>query len=206
MDHRELITEVRSRMGGAGDAAAERAIEATLRVVAARMNPADAAHVARNLPSPYDGLLTPQDQGEPPADLDAFYRRVSELEGAQLGHAVEHAQSVCAAIMTLLDEQSRTQFSTSLWPELTTGTLQDRAWRPPAPAGRSLATARPGSTHPVSEAHPHDRAWRRTLATGRPGSTHPLSEARPDEHVQSESVVQSNNPHGDRKLSSGVGR
>jgi hypothetical protein len=40
-----------------------------------------------------------------------------------------------------------------------------------------------------------------TLATGRPGSRHPLSEAAPSAG-QSDSVVANGNPHGDRKLSS----
>jgi hypothetical protein len=43
-----------------------------------------------------------------------------------------------------------------------------------------------------------------TLAEGRPGSRHPLSEARSD-RSQSESVVATENPHADTKLSSAHG-
>lgn len=42
------------------------------------------------------------------------------------------------------------------------------------------------------------------LASGRPGSRHPLSEAKPN-GGQSNSVVESTNPHGDTKLSSSKG-
>ncbi len=43
-----------------------------------------------------------------------------------------------------------------------------------------------------------------TLATGRPGSRHPLSEAGPSRPGQSGSIAMETNPHGDRKLSSGA--
>ncbi|MBX3231426.1 MAG: hypothetical protein KIT84_10810 [Labilithrix sp.] len=43
-----------------------------------------------------------------------------------------------------------------------------------------------------------------TLATGRPGSRHPISEAR-HAGAHAESVVRSDNPHGDMKLSSARG-
>jgi hypothetical protein len=43
-----------------------------------------------------------------------------------------------------------------------------------------------------------------TLATGRPGSRHPLSEARAD-RAHAHSVVREENPHGATKLSSAPG-
>ena len=44
---------------------------------------------------------------------------------------------------------------------------------------------------------------RDALADGRPGSRHPVSEASPAHRAQEHSVVHEDNPHGDRKLSSG---
>jgi hypothetical protein len=43
-----------------------------------------------------------------------------------------------------------------------------------------------------------------TLATGRPGSQHPVSEAHP-ETAQERSVVNAENPHAETKLSSSRG-
>jgi uncharacterized protein (DUF2267 family) len=50
----------------------------------------------------------------------------------------------------------------------------------------------------------HHDVSRRTLAEGRPGHSRPLYAARPDV-AQTESVVRSDNPHGDTKLSSARG-
>lgn len=57
------------------------------------------------------------------------------------------------------------------------------------------APSPPGVHHDVSK---------RTLAEGRPGHARPLYAARPDV-AQTESVVRSDNPHGDTKLSSARG-
>jgi hypothetical protein len=43
-----------------------------------------------------------------------------------------------------------------------------------------------------------------TLATGRPGSRHPVSEAHED-RAHTESIARSDDPHGDTKLSSSRG-
>jgi hypothetical protein len=56
---------------------------------------------------------------------------------------------------------------------------------------------------PVHAGH-GQRARQGTLATGRPGSSHPISEASAD-RTQRESIAASENPHADTKLSSTPG-
>ncbi len=61
--------------------------------------------------------------------------------------------------------------------------------------------------YPEGEAPPHRMAAsarRHTLATGRPGSSHPLSEAKPPDAHQ-HSVANEDNPHAETKLSSARG-
>ncbi len=176
MDHEQLIEEVRSRMGGGDDQTVARAIDATLEALSLRLICADAERVARALPLRFAAVLR-GGMRDPAMDLAAFYQRVAEREGVQPGAAMEHAQAVCAALMQLLDHQARAQLRIHLWPELLVGSVGDRYAERHRPRGRTLATGRPGPRHPISESPPPDRAHR-------------------------ESVVRSDNPHGERKLSS----
>jgi hypothetical protein len=109
--------------------------------------------------------------------LTAFYARVRDAEDVGYGFAIEHAQAVCRSLYMHLDESRRKQLTDPLWKELTAPGLEAR-FAESAPTGG------------------------RTLADGRPGSRHPVATAQPPTYTHGESV-QSDNPHGDRKLSSG---
>ena len=93
----------------------------------------------------------------------------------------EHALAVCHAIHDMLSPEERRRLTSPAWEAVVRPSVADR--------------------HPARLPSRHGR----TLADGRPGSTPPVSEAAPDP-TQRESVVRADNPHGDRKLSSGAPR
>ncbi len=178
MQFDELIAEVRGRMGGATREDAVKAIHATLAILAEHMNRGDVEAVAARLPEPF-GATMRVNALDMNHDLRSFYARVAAQEHVPLGYAVEHAQAVCRALMLLLDEQARAHLSIHVWPELLRPSVGDRL----APAMRPR--------------------WARHLADGRPGSQHPVNAASPPDRAHHDSVVLADNPHGDRKLSSG---
>lgn len=119
-------------------------------------------------------------------DTAELYDRVRSYEGVALGFAREHAQVVCRAIGELLDDEVRALLDRVLPEELAL------LFHPRVPVERS-----PETHHAHSGSH-------HTLATGRPGSSHPVSESAPP-GAQSHSVARESNPHGDTKLSSAHG-
>lgn len=156
-------------------------------------------------------LSCPFDPEASEATVDAQVAEATELPG---GQALEIVQVVARTLASRLPEDLRSRLERHA-----RGTLA-RLWTrpavPPAPpkpvhtpppgSGHTLATGRPGSRHPVSEAGPIGQAdsiavnpdphgetklsgargattaerEHRTLAEGRPGSEHPLSEAGED--------------------------
>lgn len=176
---KELVETVRTRMGGATKDEAVAAIHATLAALGEHMGSIDALAVAAALPPPFDATLR-NHIVDMKHDLRSFYARVAAREGVELGFAMEHAQAVCRALMLVGDDVDE-HLSVDVWPELLRPGLADARASAPPSSGRG-----------------------RTLADGRPGSAHPLSEAPPPDRAQSESVVRSPNPHGDRKISSGL--
>jgi uncharacterized protein (DUF2267 family) len=110
---------------------------------------------------------------------------VAAAEHVAHGVALEHVATVCRALAESLPEA-----------------LTERLRRALPPATAALFAPSPPATSP--EPRPHATPHRDTLAQGRAGSRHPLSEAQPS-GAQSESVVASDNPHGDTKLSSSHG-
>lgn len=109
------------------------------------------------------------------ADARELYERVARDASVDIGAARELTQIVCGA-MTI--DASR------LPPDV--AALFER---------RDIGSGEPP---------PHKALHGHTLATGKPGSAHPLSEAKA-ERAQSHSVVREDNPHGDTKLSSASG-
>lgn len=97
MDHDEFIGQVqnRARLGSTG--AAERATRATLETLAERMTSGAAENLAAQLPHEVGEHLRRQasqhDTGEQ-FDVDDFYDRVTEREGADRPDAVFHARVV----------------------------------------------------------------------------------------------------------------
>jgi uncharacterized protein (DUF2267 family) len=172
----ELISRVVLHSGLA-DERAQAAIVAVLSGLRRQLGAPEAEALADVLPTDFaDVLRRGHYDGGPVA------ARVAALEDVPLGQAIEHTASVCRALADLLPDPALVRLRHALPSE--TSTLL-------APSAEQ-ASGRPA----------HHR--RETLAEGRPGSRHPLSEARPP-GAQANSVVASDNPHGDTKLSSSRG-
>jgi len=168
-------------------AEAEGAIRSTLEALAELLAPADATAIAAALPPGLASVIVrrPRGSAQPLGDL---YARIAASEGVSLGRAVEQVGAVCQAVAEALDVDGRVLLQRRLTPEWAQlFALEERAPAPDGPPG-APGTA-PGHGH--------------TLATGRPGSRRPLSEAR-SPGAQTESVVASENPHAKTKLSSGA--
>lgn len=124
--------------------------------------------------------------GQAPGDsLALFYERVAARAGLPAARAVEASQVVCAALAELLDADSRRWLTARLPAEL-------------------IVLLEPHEHPARAPESPHAQRRYPTLAEGRPGSKHPLSEAH-WERAQHDSVARSDNPHGDTKLASSPG-
>ncbi len=150
MDQAQLLEDIQTRMGGASEAQAERAVVATLSGLAEVVRTVDLEPLAQALPRCYAQVLyqrhrdasetlrsgdrrvssaavgNPQCGPDRQVDLATFFARVASREGVPIGYAMEHAQAVCRALWGLIDEQARAQLSIALWPELLRPSLQDR--------------------------------------------------------------------------------
>lgn len=181
LDMERIVSRVGARTGLAEREQIERAVEATLEVLA---------------------------EYELERDFDAptFYHRISEREGTGLGVAMEHAQVVMQTVAEMIGEEERRRLVRHLPVEMER-LLQPEVRSPAEPRrghvgkGHTLATGHPGSGHPVSEAHPerahahsvarsdaphgdtqlsttHGVKKSRTLAEDEPGSDRPLIDER----------------------------
>lgn len=164
---------------------AARAVDATLAALAECLSHDEALALGAALSHRLAHRVTDADH-RADGDPVAFFARVSAREGVAVGAAREHASVVLRALATGLDPGLRARLARAL-PEALAAML--------APRGASVTS--PHAT--VSHAPPLT-----TLASGRPGSHHPVSEARPAA-AQAHSVVAEANPHGDSKLSSAQG-
>lgn len=181
LDRNRLVNRVSALTGVSDREHVERAIEATMEVLA---------------------------EYELGRDFDParFYHQISEREGTSVGFAMEHAQVVLQVVAEMIGEEDRQQLVRHLPEELEE--LVRPPVREPGLAehehpgrGTRLASGQPGSRHPIAEAHP-DRAHRHSvarvaaphgdtqlatthgakkadsLAEGKPGSERPLAERR----------------------------
>ena len=162
---------------------ASRAIVATLHVLGERLTDDEASLVAAALPPDLARVI---EQREYESDFDAaeLYRRVAAIAKASPGDAREQVDVVLRVIADLLSDEARARVMRALPPELRVR-FEAESFDPPPPHGEGLPPAR------------------HTLSSGKPGSAHPLSEAHPAGHRHS--VANAPNPHGDRKLSSARG-
>ena len=151
MDEPELIEIVKTRIGAASDMDAERAIEAVLTTLGECMQAVDVQVVAAELPPRFARALQLRSH-DPGMTLEEFYARVSRRAGLSHGFAREHVQAVCSALSSLLAPRVRTRIG--LWLDLVQPSLADRLPPVVGTHGRTLATGRPGSRHPLSEARP----------------------------------------------------
>jgi uncharacterized protein (DUF2267 family) len=162
---------------------AERALRATIAAIAPCLTHDAAEKLARVLPAALQVELA-SPQGATPGEAAQVVERVHARESVSSGRAREEVQIVCGVLGRRLQEEDRREIARALPPE-----IGEDFERPP----RGLP---PSSTSAAEHGH--------TLATGRPGSLRPLSEASP-ERAHAESVVRSREPHHDTKLSSAEG-
>jgi uncharacterized protein (DUF2267 family) len=163
---------------------AGRALKATLAALGERLDEDARGALARALPEKLGAMLHRKHRGA--FDVAEFYDRVRKREGVSLGFAREHAQVVCRVLGERLPAAKLRELDEGL-PESFAALFHPPRQAEPPPEHRL----------------PHGER-RHTLATGRPGATHPLSDSAPP-GAQSHSVVREANPHADTKLSSAPG-
>lgn len=181
MNYDQFILAIQ-RHAGDDEAVARRSAHVTLEVFGELLTDADQKALADTLPDSLSEEVRTRAPGET-YDLDEFYRRIDIQHDQSVGFQVEHAQAVLAALVDLIDDETRVRLQNHL-PEDYRPLLEPRE-----------IPDYDGSTH-----HDDSRTESRKLSTGKPGTNTPLSEAEGD--AQSDSVVKSDNPKEDRKMSS----
>lgn len=183
---RQTLLEGIIRYGGAATVeTAVGALRATLATLGDRLPDDARAILADALPQRVAKVLRAHRYGGP-FDVDVLYERVARREGVPLGVAREHVQVVCRVLGEVLPERVARVLEAAL--PRSFGELFRRPEAGPPPPHRARTEA------PALN----------TLASGKPGSLHPLSEARPPD-AHSHSVVRETNPHEDTKLSTASG-
>jgi len=163
---------------------AELALRATLGALAARLTKDEAEALSARLP-PMLARVVELVEYEGDLDADTIYERVGRRSGTPTRIAREQADVVLAALAEHLDDELKRRLVRAL-PEPIAERFREHDEGEPPP-------------HPIVVAPPAS-----TLATGRPGSRRPLSEARP-ERAHAESIARSDDPHAERKLSTSRG-
>ncbi len=190
MSHRiqeAQLNEHLARRGFRDDAAAPRILRATLAVLGERLVDDEAKALADVLPN---GLARVVEDAEYDADFgtEELFARIARRAKAPHGRALETAEIVLAALGECLEPERRKRLAQAL----------------PERAAEILL----GRCAPDADVPPHAEAKHapreRSLATGRPGSRHPLSDARPP-RGHAHSVAANADPHGETKLSSARG-
>jgi uncharacterized protein (DUF2267 family) len=179
------FTQTVQKYAGSSDELAERASESTLEVLGALVTKSDQRALARQLPSPLSEAIQ-RSSPDQTFDLETFYDRIEVGESVEGALQLEHAQAVCQALAQTVDSEMRTRLARHLPEEY------EHLFEP-----RKVPAAKPRRHRDVAEDT-------RKLSSGRPGSSKPLSEASSGA-AHSNSVAESSNPRGDRKLSTGHG-
>ncbi len=179
MDWMELVSRVEG-LAGISREDAVRALRAVTSSLVEALSTDEADALARELPQELRSLVRGRAMAVP-LDRAAFLEHVAIRESVDLGFAIEHGECACRALAEQMSLELRARLQRNL-PRLESLFAVCDTPSEPAPP-------------PIHGS---------TLATGRPGSRHPLSESRP-ERAQSQSVVRSEDPHCDTKLSSATG-
>ncbi|MBI4957265.1 MAG: DUF2267 domain-containing protein [Myxococcales bacterium] len=190
MRHRQFMSQVARYGGFTHDLEAEFAVRVVFAVLREALPDADADAVARELPNGLSDVLR-SNSYKGPRTLDELRDRVAVLEGVRPGFAIEHLQAVLRAIRDIVPPDALLHLRRNLPLELVTD-LDDAPITPPPPRSWRGAPSGPGDSHVMP------------ISSGRPWSSHPISESRPVPG-QANSVVVSEDPHADTKLSTSHG-
>ena len=200
MTHEIFLMRVMHRTGLKDRAAAEEITRHVIRHLAQGLSAEYAESVAEALPEPLaTWICDPARDAQ--ADLDSLYHAVAERLDVHVSFGLEFTQVICQVLGESVGHSGRQMLRSSL----------SEGWHPLfeprqaiiSPPGRrrddrrTLSSAEPGSSRPISEARPGHRnsiarnqrpqfgtklstsrgkASRRTLASGRPGSSRPISD------------------------------
>jgi hypothetical protein len=184
LQRHDLLGRIAQLAGArADDPTIERTLLATLGELAAELPDVDRRALLDVTPSE----CVPPELHEPSSGSPID--RVARRAALPLGRAREETAAVVRALAEALSAEARARLFRHVDPELRAlVSAMDHA---------PESTAAHAPPAPVRRAPP-------TLATGRPGSEHPLSEARPDV-AHAHSIARSDEPHADTKLSSAHG-
>ena len=141
---------------------ADRALWATLSVLGQRFTDDEALALSAVLEEDLARAVEQSECDNPNFGAGELYERVRKQECTSPGSAREHVDIVVRALGEALDHDLRTRLARAL----------------PERVARCLLPAE--STEPPVIEHRPSSAPLETLASGRPGSRHPLSEASPD--------------------------
>lgn len=188
MEYTLLLQHVLDHAGLRSEEEARAVSENVVTHLGALLTPHDRLAMAGLLPGSLAGALN-QEEPHQAFLLDDLVLRVAIGAGVPVGAALEQTQVVCEGLARAMSED-------------VTDFLRARL---PDDVAALLRVDRPTMRGPARYVHPREApvAVRgSTLATGRPGSNHPVTEAAFGQG-HSGSVARSDNPHADRKLSSG---
>lgn len=185
-DRAGSIEEDVARHTGLDAADAEHVTEAVVDALGELLTTDEAHAICAHLPPRLAELLLVGVGRDAHGDVESLVAGVAWRENVPRAVALEHVTSVCDAIAARLPPSVRERLRADLPRELATLLTESASSVPPAHFTRTRR-------HPP----------RPTLASGRPGSTHPVSEARAD-RAQTHSVTNPE-PHADSKLSSARG-
>jgi uncharacterized protein (DUF2267 family) len=172
----ELVAEVAAHAGSIGPDEARRVLATVLAEIGAHLAPADRERVGAELPASLAGWLERDPGRAIPVELRL------RGPGTSVARARELVASACRALASALSVDTLARLGIAL-----PASLADLLVAPAPPSHASVPRRR-----------------RDTLAEARPGSRHPVSEARPAP-AQRGSVAATPAPHAEEKLSSTPG-
>jgi uncharacterized protein (DUF2267 family) len=156
MDEGILVGRVAELAGFHGRTDAARAIRATVIAIGERLRDDERAALGRALPGAFTTAL---ERAAYAGDFEKsdLFARVARHGGVGPGFGAEHAQVVCQALGELLPAETLTRLRKELGPSIGELFLPPEPIpsieREPSVTGSTLAAGRPGSRHPVSDAH-----------------------------------------------------
>jgi uncharacterized protein (DUF2267 family) len=167
----------------------DRITRVTLRSLADQLTHNETDWLKDELPGPLASAL---DRGRPvdvltsrtpvPPSREALFTSVATAEAIDMGLAIEHTEIVCRALAELLPHELIQVLRKHLPP-------LSELFEIPPPMGVGSGPS------PGAEIDSY-------LSGGRPGSRHPIASANPQSLAHEHSIARSDDPHGDRRLSS----
>jgi len=200
----DTILDRLAERGLTDDATARAALHATLAVIGERLVEDEARALAEVLPDELAMLVATNDYDGDFDDAELF-ERVSRRAHERSGRAREEAEIVLAVLGDCLGAERRRRIARGL-PSLAAQLLGGDAERGASGASGvdedETEGEAEGGLPPYAEPRRAPRVA--TVASSRPGSTHPLSEAAPP-RGQTHSVARNPAPHEETKLSASKG-